>query len=74
MSNMKSTLAATFLTLVLTVPAWGGNIGSPGATPPPPTTSESISSSDSTACGNIGSPGLTSSALVDILITVVFVI
>jgi len=36
MSKMKSTLAATFLTLVLAVPALAGNIGTPGATPPPP--------------------------------------
>ena len=36
MSKIKTTLAATFLTVVLTVPALAGNIGSPGATPPPP--------------------------------------
>lgn len=34
--KIKTTLAATFLTVVLTVPALAGNIGSPGATPPPP--------------------------------------
>ena len=36
MSKMKSTLAATFLTLVLTVPAFPGNIETSGGTPPPP--------------------------------------
>jgi hypothetical protein len=36
MSTIKTTLAATFLTVVLTIPALAGNIGSPGATPPPP--------------------------------------
>ena len=36
MSKIKTTLATTFLTVVLTVPALAGNIGSPGATPPPP--------------------------------------
>jgi hypothetical protein len=36
MSNMKSKLAATLLTLILTVPALAGNIGTPGCTPPPP--------------------------------------
>ena len=36
MSKIKTTLAATFLTVVLTVPALAGNIGSPGAVPPPP--------------------------------------
>ncbi|HET6645693.1 MAG TPA: hypothetical protein VFP47_16640 [Pyrinomonadaceae bacterium] len=36
MSKIKATLAATLLTVVLTVPALAGNIGSPGATPPPP--------------------------------------
>ncbi len=36
MSKMKSTLAATFLTLVLAVPALAGDIGGPAGTPPPP--------------------------------------
>jgi hypothetical protein len=37
MSKMKSTLAATLLTLVLAVPAFSGNIDTPsGSTPPPP--------------------------------------
>ncbi len=36
MSKMKSTLAATLLTLVFAFPSMGGNIGSPGGTPPPP--------------------------------------
>lgn len=49
MSKMKSTLAATFLTLVLTIPALAGVIGSPGGTPPPPPppdTSGNISTPD----------------------------
>ncbi len=49
MSKMKSTLAATFLSLILTVPALAGVIGTPGATPPPPP--------PPTAPGNISSPG-----------------
>lgn len=49
MSKMKSTLATTFLTLVLTVPALAGNIGSPGVNEPPPP--------PPAALGNIGSPG-----------------
>ena len=36
MSKMKSTLAATLLTLVFAFPTVGGNIGSPGGSPPPP--------------------------------------
>jgi hypothetical protein len=43
MSKMKSKLAATFLTLVLTVPAVAGNIGTPGGTPPPPPPTECVS-------------------------------
>lgn len=48
--KVKSTLAATLLTLVLAVPSWGGNIGSPGGSPTPP-------SPPPTTVGNIGSPG-----------------
>jgi hypothetical protein len=79
MSKMKSTLAATLLTLVFAVPALGGNIGSPGGTPtppPPPPLTES---------GNIGSPGspdpvgansapLSSKLLVDILTGLLYLI
>lgn len=49
MNKLKSTLAATLLSLALTITASAGNISSPGVTdppPPPPATS-----------GNISSPG-----------------
>ena len=36
MSKTKSTLAATFLTLVLAVPSWAGIMDSPGGSLPPP--------------------------------------
>lgn len=49
MSRIKSTLGATFLTLILAVPALAGNIGTPGGTPPPPP--------PPTTSGNIGTPG-----------------
>jgi hypothetical protein len=81
MSKMKSTLGASFLTLVLTVPALAGNIGSPGGTPPPPPPPPPALS---TTCGNSGSPGSSAqanpgspelqSALVDLLLTVLFLI
>ncbi|MBA3355898.1 MAG: hypothetical protein H0U18_08160 [Pyrinomonadaceae bacterium] len=47
MSKMKSTLAATFLTLILIVPALAGQIGTPGIPPPPPPAEQ----------GQIGTPG-----------------
>jgi len=53
MSKMKSTLAATVITLILTVPALAGNIGTPGCTPPPPTACESVVSASSTGLVNI---------------------
>lgn len=49
MSKMKSTLAATFLTLILIVPALAGQIGTPGLTIPPPPPPD--------ATGQIGTPG-----------------
>ena len=68
MSKIKSNLAATLLTLVLTVPALAGNIGSPGCTEPPPPPPSSTTS------GNIGSPGSPAHALVDLLIAVLSLI
>jgi hypothetical protein len=72
MSKLKSTLTATFLTLVLAVPALAGNIGTPGYTPPPPPppATEITSSPTSSACGEMGTPGLSSTVLVDILMAV----
>jgi hypothetical protein len=67
MSKIKSNLAATVLTLLLTVPALAGNIGSPGCTEPPPPP-------PSTTSGNIGSPGSPAPALVDFLIAVLSLI
>ncbi|CAN5789185.1 hypothetical protein BH18ACI4_BH18ACI4_15100 [soil metagenome] len=72
MSKMKSTLAATVLTVVLAVPALASDIDTPGGTPPPPpptTTSGNIGSPGVSAPGNIGSPGL-----FDILIAVLSLI
>lgn len=49
MKKLKSTLAATLLSLALTITASAGNISSPGVTdPPPPPPNEE---------GNISSPG-----------------
>ncbi|MCM3902095.1 MAG: hypothetical protein ND866_10345 [Pyrinomonadaceae bacterium] len=77
MSRMKSTLAATLLTLVLAVPALAGNIGSPGGTPPPPapppSTCGNIGSPGSAALGNLVSPGL-NPTLVEILLAVLSLI
>ena len=67
MSKIKSTVAATFLTVVLAVPALAGNIGSPGYVPPPPPPSEPT-------CGNIGSPGSPVPELIDFLIAVLSLI
>lgn len=61
MSKIKTTLAATFLTVVLTVPALAGNIGSPGATPPPPpqpAPEETIGLPGGPDSGNLCSPEL----------------
>ena len=60
MSKIKTTLAATFLTVVLTVPALAGNIGSPGATPPPPQPPavETTGLPGEPDSGNLCSPGL----------------
>jgi hypothetical protein len=80
MSTMKSTLAATLLTVVFAVPALGGNIGSPGGTPTPPPPPPPLTES-----GNIGSPGLpapvdansvplSSQVLVDILTGLLFLL
>jgi hypothetical protein len=76
MSKLKSTLAATFLTLVLAVPALAGNIGTPGSTPPPPPPDpcETIDSTGSSAPGDEGSLELISSELVDVLIAVLSLI
>lgn len=75
MSKMKSTLAATVLTLVLTAPALAGNIGTPGATPPPPppppaAESGNIGTPGSPTLGNMSSAASSSPTLVDILIAV----
>jgi hypothetical protein len=59
MSKIKTTLATTFLTVVLTVPALAGNIGSPGAIPPPPpqpAPEETIGLPDGADSGNLCSP------------------
>ena len=58
MKKLKSTLAATLLSLALTITASAGNISSPGVTDPPPPPSP-------TADGNISSPG--SPVLIEIL-------
>ncbi len=77
MSEMKSTLAATFLTLVLAFPTLGGVIGSPGGTPPPPPpppVTETTSSPSSIVPGETGTPGLVTYSLVDILMAVLSLI
>ena len=72
MSKMKPTLAATFLTLVLTVPGLAGQIGSPGYTPPPPTPPEGASCACSSS--DMDSTGLISTELFDILVAVLSLI
>lgn len=72
MSKMKSTMAATFLTLVLAVPTLGGVIGTPGATPPPPPPATETCSAGSLVPGETDTPGLVS--LVDILMAVLSLI
>jgi hypothetical protein len=77
MTKMKSTLTATFLTLVLAVPALAGNIGTPGGTPPPPPpppACEETSSPSSPAFGGMDTLGLSSPELIDILIAVLSLI
>ncbi|MFN2510378.1 MAG: hypothetical protein ABR568_02910 [Pyrinomonadaceae bacterium] len=76
MSKMKSTLAATFLTLVLAFPSLGGVIGSPGGTPPPPPPPPitETNSAGSVLPGETGTPGLVTSSLVDILMAVLSLI
>jgi hypothetical protein len=72
--KVKSTLAATLLTLVFAVPSLGGNIGSPGGTPPPPTTVGNIGSPGSSMSTDISSAELDSSELVNILIAMLSLI
>ena len=74
MSKMKSTLAATFLTLVLAVPASAGVIGTPGGTPPPPPPPPQMEtcSSGSIALEETGTSELVSQSLIDILLAVLF--
>ncbi len=79
MSKINSTLAATFLSLALAVPALGGVIGSPGYVPPPPppaeeATCENSSSPDSSEPGDMDSTELISPELVDVLIALLFLI
>lgn len=71
MSTMKSTLAATFLTLVLTVPAFPGSIETPGGIQPPPPPPRTVESGDNPTPYSPapGDPEL-SSMLVDILLAV----
>jgi hypothetical protein len=69
MSKMKSTLAATLLTLVFAFPTLGGNIGSPGSTPPPPPpSSEEGGNPGAEAPADMSSAALSSPVIVDILI------
>ena len=76
MSKMKSTLAATFLTVILAVPALGGVIGSPGGSPPPPPppVADATTSAGPAISGEMGTPGLVSRSLVDILMAVLSLI
>lgn len=74
MTKMKSTLTATFLTLVLAVPALAGNIGTPGYVPPPPPPPDPCETSSSPAPGGTGSLELSSSELIEILIAVLSLI
>lgn len=70
MSKLKSTLAATLLTLVLAFPALGGVIGSPGGTPPPPPPppiAETTCSPGSLVPGETNTSGLVTTSLIDIL-------
>jgi hypothetical protein len=72
MTKMKSTLAATFLTAVLSLPAMAGNIGTPGYTPPPPppASCQTVDSTSSPATEDMDFLELSSAGLVDILIAV----
>jgi hypothetical protein len=72
MSKMKPTLAATFLTLILTVPALAGQIGSPGYTPPPPPPPEPALCESSSS--DMDSTALISTELFDILVAVLSLI
>jgi hypothetical protein len=76
MTKMKSTLTATFLTLVLAVPALAGNIGTPGGTPPPPPppACEETTSPSSPTFGGMDTLGLSSPGLIDILMAVLSLI
>lgn len=73
MSKMKSTLAATFLSLVLAVPALGGVIGSPGYVPPPPPPAEEATC-DSSSPDSSEPVGLISPELIDVLIALLYLI
>ncbi|MCM3873889.1 MAG: hypothetical protein ND895_24635 [Pyrinomonadaceae bacterium] len=75
MSKMKSTLAATVLTLVLAVPTFAGVIQTPGGTPPPPpppTTEEEggTPGTPSSQSAQALNSDLSSEMLIDILIAV----
>jgi hypothetical protein len=77
MSKLKSTLAATLLTLVLAFPSLGGVIGSPGGTPPPPPPppiAETICSPGLLGPGETDTSGLVTTSLIDILMAVLSLI
>jgi hypothetical protein len=52
---MRKIIKATVLTLVLTIPAWAGDMGQPIA-PPPPQGRPAEASTEPAKTGNIGCP------------------
>jgi hypothetical protein len=58
MKTLKSIIATTLLALTLSIPAFAGDIDTPGApVPPPPNSAKPLSTS--TALGDIDTPGVT---------------
>ena len=57
MKNVKSMFAAITLGLILSYSAYAGDVNTPGYTAPPPPTA--VASSETTAPGEINTPGLT---------------
>ena len=57
MKNVKSMFAAITLGLILSCSAYAGDVNTPGFTPPPPP--PTVENSETTAPGEINTPGLT---------------
>ncbi|MGI8735177.1 MAG: hypothetical protein ACR2LM_17970 [Pyrinomonadaceae bacterium] len=64
MKNVKSMFAAITLGLMLSCSAYAGDVSTPGYAPPPPPPAATLENSETTAPGEISSPGLTIELLI----------